>query len=272
MAITTLNMLNDAVLGASRQRHTFSKGGLLSQNNPGTSSYWLSTSLPVAGAIPGAIESVNHLTVGALPVRQPGSGNKLYLSRIFTTAGSSGNYEFTDRLAHMGGLTGLVTTSVTVGLSLATLAGTNNTTARMGAADYSDVTWVMEWYVASSTATTTATIGYTNHLGVAKTSTISLTGVQAIGRTYVVIPQAGDFIQSIDTVTLSTAYTAGNFGFTAQRVLCEVNQQLLNDRILWDWAEIGLPIIESQACLTLTSFNNATFAPSGTIILTLAEG
>ena len=63
---------------------------------------------------------------------------------------------------------------------------------------------------------------------------------------------AGHFIRQVNSVTLSaTTGTAGNFGITATRPRTSVSLPLLNKTEVFDWAQLGLPIVPNDSCLML---------------------
>ena len=140
------------------------------------------------------------------------------------------NIDVVDRLAHIGGLSGTVTTAQTVGLDLQTLSGTGNLTARIGPSNYSDVRWVLEWYAATGATAVTATVNVTYNDGTTgNLNAISLAAnrpIYSFQNLNQFIPQnlTNRYIRAVNTVTLSgTTGTAGNFGVTAMRKLATIS-------------------------------------------------
>ena len=114
----------------------------------GYTSLWLAGTVPAAGAVPAAAAVCDNVLTGALgiPARVGVEERIIALSDLtFVVAGQSIIYE--DRLTHMGGLNGTLTTAQTVNVD-ASLA-TSNLVARIGATDYSNVEWWLEWYTAT---------------------------------------------------------------------------------------------------------------------------
>lgn len=80
------------------------------------------------------------------------------------------------------------------------------------------------------------------------------------GRLYPLISaSAGKFIKAVTGVTLSaTTGTAGNFGITATRPRTSVSTPLANKTETFDWAALGLPKIEDDACLMMLMLCSTT--------------
>jgi hypothetical protein len=168
------------------------------------------------------------------------------------TGNANTNLEIHDRLAHMGGLSGTVITAQTVGLDLATLACPAD---RLGAADYSDVAWWLEWYTATGATASNATVNVTYSDG----STGNLTAV-AVGGTAMAASRMIQLnplntnvlsIKGINSVTLSASTgTAGSFGITATRPRAAMSTGgVANVQQTFDWAQLGLPNIPNNSCL-----------------------
>lgn len=256
MTITTRDQLIDA-LGNNSSRIIINKTSSNS-NAAGTfRSYWRETGQPAQGAIPTAAATCNNATIGGVSFAQQTSQATSYLALLEAASTVSGQtLEVHDRLAHMGGLSGTVTTAQTVGLDLETLLGTDNIAARIGDSNYSDVLWWLEWYTATGSTAVTATINVTFNDGTTNNlSTLSLGASQPVGRlwglnTLVQAADAGKFIRDVNTVTLSaTTGAAGNFGVTATRYRAGVFAPLANARYTQDWAQLGIPSIPNGSCL-----------------------
>jgi hypothetical protein len=172
------------------------------------------------------------------------------------TSNSAMTVEIHDRLAHMGGLSGTVTTAQTVSLDLNTLGATNNISNRIGDTNYSDVQWWLEWYTATGTTAVTATVAVTYNDG----TTGNLTGASLAATRpasfmlslNALIPAAssGKYIRAVNTVTLSaTTGTAGSFGVTATRPRMTLAAPIANMKFVADWAQLGFPEIFNESCL-----------------------
>jgi hypothetical protein len=214
---------------------------------------------PAAGATPVAAAVCTNTLLGALPLANRTGTQKRLLTGValnMATAGQTGVVE--DRLLHMGGLNGTLTTAQTVNLDIS--VATNNLQARCGLADYSEVEWWLEWYVAtgSTIATPTVQVTYTDlttgSANIWVAGATALPASVAAGRRYKIIPAAGKIIRSIQSVTLSAStLTAGNFGVTATRtldqVVCDVGTKTADKRI----EVAGAVAIEDEACLSLST-------------------
>jgi hypothetical protein len=165
----------------------------------------------------------------------------------------------------MGGLSGTVTTAQTVGVDLNALAATDNISARKGPADYSSVQWWLEWYASTGATGVNATISYTDQNGTSgKTVVIALGTSIVTGRMIQILPNTGDNIRSIESVTLSaTTGTAGSFGVTATVEKVTVPVPQVNLAFPYDWAALSLPTIPDSACLFF--IGDATGTSTGAI-------
>ena len=151
-----------------------------------------------------------------------------------------------DRVGHVGGLSGTVTTAQTTGASL-TAAVTDGRCQANG----SDVMWALEWYTATGATGVTATISYTNQAGTSgKTTTVVLPASVPANRIYPITTlAAGDTsIKSVDSVTLSaTTGTAGNFGVTAYKYL--YSSFIYQQADTRDFAKLAMPQLGNNVCL-----------------------
>jgi hypothetical protein len=163
----------------------------------------------------------------------------------------------------MGGLNGTLLTAQTVGIDLLTInAGGAVPAARLGAADYSDVQWWLEWYTATGATASNATVAVTYDDG----STGNL-AVVAIGGTAIAASQMrqllpavnGRWIRAVTSVTLSASTgTAGSFGVTATRQRAAFSSETANRLYPFDWAALGFPEIPNDACIQGVSLSTAT--------------
>ncbi len=220
-------------------------------------SLWRATGQPGQGAIPAAAAACTNALTGSIQFNQQTAPATSYLG-IFEGLCSniSTTLEVHDRLAHMGGLSGTVTTAQTVGIDLSTMLGSNNITARIGDTNYSDVQWWIEWYTDTGATSVNATVAVTYNDGT--TGTITITGIGATVRASRMLPlngmipavDSGKYIRSVNTITLSaTTGTAGSFGVTATRYRACVYKPIANARFTNDWAALGLPEIYNSSCV-----------------------
>ena len=268
MTITTLDGLVSA-LGNNSSRIVIDKASIASQAAGTYVSLWRATGQPGQGAIPAAAAACNNATVGGIGFSQqvdPVTSYGAYLEAA--TGNSAMTLELHDRLAHMGGLNGTLTTAQTVGIDFASLSS-DNLAARKGDANYSDIQWWLEWYTATGATVATATVGVTYNDGTTGTLTVSLAATRP-GSLAIplngLIPAAGagKYIRAITTVTLSaTTGTAGSFGVTATRLRMSIGSPIANFKSVADWAALGLPEIFNGSCLFPIVLTSTT--SSGTV-------
>lgn len=268
MTITTLDGLVSA-LGNNSSRIVIDKASIASQAAGTYVSLWRATGQPGQGAIPAAAAACNNATVGGIRFSQqvdPVTSYGAYLEAA--TGNSAMTLEIHDRLAHMGGLNGTLTTAQTVGIDFASLSS-DNLAARKGDANYSDIQWWLEWYTATGATVATATVGVTYNDGTTGTLTVSLAATRP-GSLAIplngLIPAAGagKYIRAITTVTLSaTTGTAGSFGVTATRLRMSIGSPIANFKSVADWAALGLPEIFNGSCLFPIVLTSTT--SSGTV-------
>ena len=256
MTIATRDQLINA-MGNNFSRFLLDKANIVSQAAGTYVSLWRATGQPGQGAIPAATATCNNTTVGVMGFTQQVSPATSYI--VYTelaTSNSAMTLEIHDRLAHMGGLNGTLTTAQTVSLDIDTLAGTDNISERKGDANFSDISWWLEWYTATGSTVVTATVNVTYNDG----TTGNLTGLSLAAtrpasfmaslNTLIPSASAGKFIRGVNTVTLSaTTGTAGSFGVTATRLKATVGSPLTNFKVVADWAQLGLPHIPNSTAL-----------------------
>jgi hypothetical protein len=256
MTITTRDGLIDA-MGNNSSRLIIDKASLSNASAGNFFSLWRATGQPGQGAIPTTAARCDNTLLGALQFTQQTAPATSYLAILEGLAANAGTtLEIHDRLMHMGGLNGTLTTSQTVDLDLNANLASDNLDVRKGDANFSDVTWWMEWYTDTGATASNATVNVTFNDG-----TSANLAVQAVGgtvRAARMIPlngliqaaDAGKYIRDINTVTLSASTaTAGNFGFTATRYRAALYKPLANARFTADWAGLGLPEIPNESCL-----------------------
>lgn len=248
MTISTRDALIDG-LGNNSDRFVLDKASLANAVAGQFFSLWQSAGVPGAGATPTTAAVPTKATTGAFGFTNPTDPVKSYLAWAALQAGNSAtNVEIHDRLAHMGGLSGTVTTAQGA-LSIVT---SSPGAARLGDANFSDVSWWLEVFTALGSTGVNATVNVT--YGDDTTGNLTAFAMGATpraGRFYPLISaSAGKFIKAVNSVTLSaTTGTAGNFGITATRQRASMWMPLLNKTEIFDWAALGLPAIADDACL-----------------------
>lgn len=250
MTISTRDQLIDALANNS-DRIVIDKASLANAAAGQFFSLWTASGVPGAGSAPGAAAVPTNATTGAIGFANQTSPVTSYIAWLAVQFGNSAsNLEIHDRLAHMSGLSGTVTTAQGA-LSLVT----NDPGAdRRGDSNYSDVQWWLEIYTALGATGVNATVNVTyNDDSTGNLAAIALGATPRAGRLYpLVSASAGKFIKAVNSVTLSaTTGTAGNFGITATRSRVSVSAPLLNKTESFDWAALGLPNIPNSSCLMM---------------------
>lgn len=256
MSIDSLDLLAKA-MGNSAQQLVINKASMSSVVAGVATSLWRATGTPAPGAIPTTAAIPTAATTGAFAYNNPAGGLKSYLARAsLLSSVSATDIQFHDRLCHMGGLSGIVTTAQTVGLD-ATDAGL---ATRKGGADYGDVQWWLEWYTATGSTACTATVTYTNAAGTSgRTTTVSLAATRPAAQMIGIMGASGEFIQSIQSVTLSVSTgTAGNFGVTATRAITTMSLPLASSSVIADWSYLGFPNLPDNTALFMVCFPGST--------------
>lgn len=258
MTITTRDGIVSA-LGSNAERVLFDKASLASAAAGQLFSIWTATGVPTAGAAPTTAAVCTSALTGAVNFANQTAPVTCYLDWMwmaFSNANTS--VEIHDRLAHMGGLSGTVTTSQGA-LSLVTSAPS---AARLGAADYSDVQWFLEIYTALGATGVNATVAVTyNDDTTGSLAAIALGATPRAGRLYPLLSAhaSGSAIKAVTGVTLSaTTGTAGNFGITATRGRTMVQSPVANVAVVADWAALGHPNIVNDSCIQLMMLCSTT--------------
>lgn len=265
MAITTRDQLIDA-MGNNSSRIVVDKASIANAAAGQFHSLWRATGQPGQGAIPTTAARCTHALLGSLGFNQQTLPATSYLALLEGLCSNSASVlEIHDRLMHMGGLSGIVATAQTVDVDLSANLASDNMTARIGDANYSDVTWWLEWYTDTGGTAVTVTVNVTYNDGTSGNLTaISLAATRRASQMIPLngsIPAAdsGKFIRDVNTVTLSaTTGTAGSFGVTATRYRAALYKPLANARFTADWAGLGLPSIPNSACLMLIQLAGTT--------------
>jgi hypothetical protein len=201
MAISAANARNEvmAALSSGFDPVVIDKASIANGVANAIYSLWRATGTPGQGAIPGAAAVCTKALTGAMPFNNQTSPITSYLAWAFQAAANVGaTCEWRDRLAHMGGLSGTVTTAQ----GALTLTGVS--AARIGAADYSDVQWLLEWYTDTGSTGVNATVNVTYSDDTTGNIVIALSATTRASRCYPIISgKAGFYIKAVNSVTLS---------------------------------------------------------------------
>jgi hypothetical protein len=233
-------------------------------------SLWLHDGQPGPGVAPTTVAAPTRATAGALAQTDPTGGRQKWLFGAVASNLNSGTLIIGDRLLHIGGLSGTVTTAQTV-------AGTMTRYATNGTCPGN---WILaEIYTAIGGTGTTITASYTNQAGTAAQATVAATfggaGFQEKCRTILMPLAAGDTgVQAVaSTTVLATTGTAGNFGITVFRPLLILPMGIAAAGGARDF--IGglptMPEILTGACLSMLWVPNGTAVPELQGVLPMAE-
>lgn len=219
------------------------------------SSWATAGNFPV-GAIPGAAAIPTSATAGSLgQLNKAGAEQRAWLRRFNVSGvvgGVAASIALVDRLAHMGGLDGTLTTAQTV--------STPALTRFTAGADMAAV----EIYTTIGTTATTYTCSYTNQAGTAaRTSIAASIGTTSFNAARSVLPiplASGDtMVKSVETITLAASTgTAGNFGVTLYKILgvWPVNSTFVYPHTGAPEFGYPMPAIPDNACLDLIAFGS----------------
>lgn len=271
MAIDATNAIAQIAYGlsGSNDRVLWDKASLATQVVGQFCSLWLATGVPSAGSIPAAAAYCTKALTGSVGFTNQTSPATSYLAyQTLLAATANTNLEIHDRLAHMGGLNGTLLTAQTVGIDLSTInAGGAVPAARLGASDYSDVCWFLEWYTATGATASNATVNVTYNDGTTGNLAVIAVGGTAIAASQcrqLISAVAGKWIRAVTSVTLSASTgTAGSFGVTATRQRSAMSAPISNKVEVFDWAQLGLPEIPNDSCIAGMLLSTAT--STGTI-------
>lgn len=261
--ITNRDQLIDALANNS-SRIVIDKASIANAAAGQYHSLWRATGQPGQGAIPTDAANCSQSTTGCLTFSQQTAPANSYLAYLEAASSNSAmTLEVHDRLMHMGGLKGTLTTAQTVGLDFNGVTA-DNMVERIGDSNYSDVQWWLEWYTDTGTSAVTATVGVTYNDG----TTGNLTGaILATRRASFMQPlnglipaaAAGKFIRAVNTVALSVSTgTAGNFGVTATRLRGTLFMPIANAKFSADWASLPINTIPNSACPFIAMLSSTT--------------
>lgn len=264
MTITTRDALINALANNS-SRFVVDKVSITNAVAGTYYSLWRATGQPGQGAIPTTAAIATKALTGAIGFTNQTSPAASYLAWIAINCSNAAvTIEIHDRIAHMGGLNGTLTTAQTVNLDL-TASGLNPAAERIGDSNFSDIQWWMEWYTDTGATASNATINVTYNDGTSGDLTVvAVGGTVRAGRMInlnglVPVAASGKYIRDINTVTLSASTaTAGNFGFTATRMRTVLPLFVANKGETYDWAAIGLSEVPNDACLMIIELCSTT--------------
>jgi len=205
--LTNMSDRVSAMTGGNVQTTIVQKRDTLVYIVGAANSYWTIPGLPGAAANPTTVTAPTRATLGAIAFTNPTGGRQKWLVRVALGAMiNSAMGTIYDRLLHIGGLSGTVTTAQTVGGAL------TRYTNGVGNLAYFEI------YTDIGSSSVTATLSYTNDLNNAATATIRVGGTDIQNRSHIApFPlNAGEKgVKAVTSVTLSSSTgTAGDFGIT----------------------------------------------------------
>lgn len=262
MTITTRDQLVDALANNS-SRIVIDKASLANAAAGQIFSLWRATGAPGQGAIPAAAALCDGTVLaGAIGFTQQIAPSTSYIAWLRLLSGNAvTTTEIHDRIAHMGGLNGTLTTAQTVGIDATTIGGSGIPAARRGDANFSDLNWFLEVYTDLGATGVNATVNVTyDDASTGNLAPIALGATPRAGRLYQLVPAvSGRFIRAVNNVTLSaTTGAAGNFGITCTRLRTGIDTLVANKAEAYDWALLGLPEAPNASCLQLITVPSTT--------------
>lgn len=210
---------------------------------------------PNTGLTGGVYSSSSAIPQGFLYHTNPPSGNA-YLARLIAASGQPCTLLLCDRLWDCEPAVNVTTAQTITSPTLPArdaLGQTNGLGIQMG----------IEVVAAASATAAVISMSYTNSAAASgKTSTfidLPTAAIPAIGRFFRIGLQAGDSgVQSVQTVTFSTAWTTGTIALVAYRVLAKLDIQVINVPNMIDVISGGFPRIYNGSCLFFIMIPSAT--------------
>ena len=265
MTITTRDQLING-LGNNSSRLVIDKASIANTAFGQFHSLWRATGQPGQGAIPGAAAVCAHGLPGSFNFTQQVAPSTSYIAYLEGVCSNNATtVEIHDRLIHMGGLNGTLTTLQAVaGMDLNGVTASNMAN-RIGDANYSDVQWWLEWYADTGATVATATVAVTYNDGT--TGNLTAVSLAATRRASFMQPlnglipaaASGKFIRAVTGVTLSaTTGTAGNFGVTATRLRASHGLPVANYKWRANWADLPLSELPNDSALFVVMMPSTT--------------
>jgi hypothetical protein len=206
-------------------------------------SYWTVDGNPSGGAVPTTVENPTNATSGGLRQTNPGGGRQKWIQSICAASHLAGTLILYDRLLHIGGLSGTVTTSQTVGGTL------TRYTNGVGNIAFTEI------YTNVGTTTTSINMdSYTdqdNNTGQVGRTVLFPNGFNVTPAVRFLVPSDEDTgvraVASVDLV--ATTGTAGNFGVTIGHPLLSIELQGAGIPAGYSFVHKGMPEVLTDACL-----------------------
>lgn len=215
---------------------------------------------PGAGAVPTTWANPDRTTAGALGQANPAGGLQRWLTNFIPHGTNNGSMlTLWDRLGHMGGMSGAVTTTQQVN------GGVDGTITRTwkdpsGASHIGNEIW-LECYSALGGTQATATVTYKNENGVTHTGTASVGGslvgytcrlAQTMSKVQLASGDRG--VSAVIDVTLSASTgSVGSFGVNIMHPVISLAAGQYSPE-MWSGAVEGFQEVLTDACLFFSWF------------------
>ena len=210
-------------------------------------SYWTVDGTPSSGAVPTTVENPTNATAGGLRQTNPGGGRQKWIQSICAASHLAGTLILYDRLLHIGGLSGTVTTPQTVGGTL------TRYTNGVGNVAFTEI-----YTTVGSTTTSLYMDSYTdqdNNTGQAGRTVFFPNGFHPTPAVHFLPLSDEDTgvraVASIDLV--GTTGAAGNFGVTIGHPLLSLELQGAGIPAGYSFVHKGMPEVLPDACLAWLS-------------------
>lgn len=255
----------DGIIAGAKPPISIYKPSLAAKAAATFASLWVGAGSPVAGAKQGSLAGAipTKDTTGAIQFTNPTAPNLLYLISMVLMSTAIGGFSLYDRLWHNS----LINTTIATEQVFNGSALTRYT-------DGVGVDIWLECYTNSGSTGVTLTVKYYNTLNVLKTTTVSVPASMVANQMIRVPLLAGDFLKSVYSCQLSaTTGTAGDWGITVLKKIADIPVMLANSGPPHqDFAALGMPEIETDACLAFMVLASGT--ATGTIYgnLSMSEG
>lgn len=214
-------------------------------------SLWEMDGNPSGGAQPTTWANPTSTTIGGLFQTDPTGSLQKWLVQYCLTGGASGRLLVYDRLLHVGGFSGTVTTAQNV--NAGAVAAVSRYTNGIGNSTF------LEIYSAVGATPVTASVVYTDENGTSATATGPLGSASATagrraaqGATRVSNPTANPGVKDVTGVTLSgSTGTAGNFGLVVAHELASFELSFAGISTFGSFLDQPVEVL-SGACLAFT--------------------
>lgn len=257
MAITNLDGLVTGLLNSVNV--PFAKASTSSTVAGSECSLWRAVGYPAQAAIPTTAAVCSASLLGAFPLSAKIAGQDRAIAQIALSTPTAGNtLIIEDRLMHLGGLVGNITTAQAAVVDLSANLGVNNLAERIGNPDYSELAWYLEWYTTTGSTASTPTVNVTFTDDTTANLNLWVAGGTALpisvaaSRRYRIYNNTSKIIKKVNSVAFSASTgTAGNVGITVVRQMAYVNCTLANQMLVYDWSLLGLPKVFDNSCITI---------------------